>query len=500
MIRSLFRSALAASSTAIALAVVLPTAPVTAQSAAQAPYEDSLSAAEARADIAALYDTMQAEHVDLFARRTRAEYDAKIAEIAARIDGPIARSAFHRMVQEALAFGRVGHAKSDAPFLDVMTHVQEGGTIIPLSVTYRGEAMLTDQWASEGDAMPPGSRVMRLGGLTLAEFERRARKLVSADTDRLLRAQIELGLPAYLFLVFGPRDTLEIEFIAPDGRQESRAIPARGFGEMYALQAARPVPNASRPASMRAFEDVGGGVFYIKPGPFFATEEERGEGGETYAIEPYRALVREAFAALADSAAKDLVIDLRGNPGGDASFSDLVVGRVADRPFAQSSRYELRAGPNTKAAWAQREPEGDGLGARIADALARAEPGERIAIEVPEAPPIADNAFSGRVFVIVDRHSYSNAAVVAAMMQDLGLATIMGEETADLATTYGATETFTLPASGVKVIYPKAFMVRPSGSLAVRGVVPDFAIQPNPVSAAEDRMLDTALTQIRLTR
>lgn len=50
------------------------------------------------------------------------------------------------------------------------------------------------------------------------------------------------------------------------------------------------------------------------------------------------------------------------------------------------------------------------------------------------------------------------------------------------------------------MIYPKAFMVRPSGSLEVRGVIPDFVIQPNPVGVAEDRMLEIALTQIRLTR
>ena len=108
--------------------------------------------------------------------------------------------------------------------------------------------------------------------------------------------------------------------------------------------------------------------------------------------------------------------------------------------------------------------------------------------------------FHGRVWVLVNQHSYSNAAVVAALMQDLGIATIVGEETADLPTTYGAVETFALPNSGAVITYPKAYMVRPSGDQSTRGVVPDFVIAPNPVGSAEDVMLETALVQIRTAR
>ena len=57
-----------------------------------------------------------------------------------------------------------------------------------------------------------------------------------------------------------------------------------------------------------------------------------------------------------------------------------------------------------------------------------------MAIELPSIEPIDENAFEGRVWLLVDKHSYSNAAVVAALMQDLDIATIMGEETADLPT------------------------------------------------------------------
>ena len=52
-------------------------------------------------------------------------------------------------------------------------------------------------------------------------------------------------------------------------------------------------------------------------------------------------------------------------------------------------------------------------------ALAAAQDGERVAVDLPATQPIADNAFDGRVWVLVNRHTYSNAAVIAALMQVL---------------------------------------------------------------------------------
>lgn len=459
-----------------------------------------LSEEQAKEDIETLYQRLQLEHVDLFARRTRAEYDAHIASLFGRIEGPVPRAAFHLMLHDAMAFGNIGHAKTEAAMNEVFAHVGAGGGIIPLSVVYRGERMITDNWTGPGRALPPGSRITAIGGMPLAEFEAKARRIISADTEQLLRAQIELGMPAYLYLIFGPVDSLAIEYADASGAIRSHLVAAMQLGEMYALHDARAVPTPGRNSAARTYRALDNGVFYIQPGPFSATSEERGEDGDAYAIEPFRAFVEEAFAALAQSGSRDLIIDLRDNGGGDASFSDLIIARLTDEPYRHSARYEVRAGPNTKAIWADRAIDGDTLAGRLAAALRKAGDGERVAIDLPETQPITDNAFDGRVWVLVNRHSYSNAAVIAAMMQDTGIATIMGEETADVPTTYGAVESFALPNSGATIIYPKAYMVRPSGLEEVRGVVPDFLIAPAAIGSPRDTMLEIALTEIGLSR
>lgn len=466
---------------------------------ATASAQQVLPADRAREDFTYLYTTMQAEDIDLFARRSRAEYDTHFSQLLGEIDGPVDADRFHLLVSRLLAFGHVGHAQSDAAVRDVLAYLARGGTIFPLGITFRGREMLTDGWADKGDTMPPGSRVTRIAGLDLASFEERAWQIISADTPRLLRAQLEMGMPIYLQLLFAKRKTLPVAFLRPDGSAGTLDLQRVDCAGMQKLQRDRPVASADPDGSKRSYRLQGDSVFYLHPGPFYALENEKGEGGKTYAIASFARFIDEAFARLHESGASDLLIDLRGNPGGDASFSDLIVSRLVDRPYRFASRYMVRAGPLTKAAWADREKD-DTLSGRIAAALARADVGQVVPISLPAVPPAESGHFPGRVFVLVDRHSYSNAAVVAALMQDQRIATIMGEETADLGTTYGAVETFKLPHSGVEVHYPKAYMVRPSGDEGVHGVRPDFPIATNSIGALRDTMLETALVQIARTR
>jgi hypothetical protein len=139
----------------------------------------------------------------------------------------------------------------------------------------------------------------------------------------------------------------------------------------------------------------------------------------------------------------------------------------------------------------------DAISSKLAEAYASAKPGERIEFEIPMAYPREGRRFSGRVYILVNRRSYSNSVQVAAMAQDYKFATILGEETADLATTYGAMETFTLSKSGIKVNFPKALIVRVNGDLQARGVVPDIAIVSPVIQGPDDPVLSLALSAIR---
>jgi C-terminal processing protease CtpA/Prc len=121
--------------------------------------------------------------------------------------------------------------------------------------------------------------------------------------------------------------------------------------------------------------------------------------------------------------------------------------------------------------------------------------GERFPFEVPYAHPREGSRSSGHVYALVNRHCYSNAAVVPAMIQDYGLQAMIGEETADLPTTHASSVQFKLPNAGIVVTNSKAYSVRPSGDGSIHGVLPDHMIE-HPLTATEDVALQKSLILI----
>jgi len=189
---------------------------------------------------------------------------------------------------------------------------------------------------------------------------------------------------------------------------------------------------------------------------------------------------------------------VRDNPGGDNSFSDAMIAWFATKPFRFTDAFDIKVSEATIASNAKRlDGAADSISAKFAAAYAKAKPGEHVRFEIPFAAPRKGTRFTGRVHLLVNRHSYSNTVNVAAIVQDYGFGDILGEETADLASTLGAMETFTLSRTGIVVGYPKARILRPNGDPSARGVVPDVAIATPIAPSAKDTVLESALEWVR---
>jgi C-terminal processing protease CtpA/Prc len=176
----------------------------------------------------------------------------------------------------------------------------------------------------------------------------------------------------------------------------------------------------------------------------------------------------------------------------------------ADKPFRFFSQFKVRVSPESTKANADRlqnDAEAAGpVSRQYAELYAKAKPGDVVDFEMPLAQPHQDERFRGKVFLLIDRQSYSNAVAVAALVQDYKFGTILGEETSDMATTYGAMEKFTLPKTGITVGYPKARIVRPNGDLRARGVTPDIPIPIPAVETPADEVLQRAVSIARETK
>jgi C-terminal processing protease CtpA/Prc len=462
------------------------------------------SAEQIRADFTLLYQTLQAAHFDVYAHRSKKDYDELFQRMQAEFTQPMTRDAAEVAFQRFVAFGRVAHARIDGLQTRFAAYRQQGGRALPIQIRFQDGAIWIAENYSGLDSFQRGDRVLTINGMTVTTLLPRLAAHVSADNDYLLSTLIELGLPALLWQELGPLDQFTLQLQRAQQPAFTVIVPARTRAEAQAADAKQAPVLAldwdKREARVIA-ADAGGhnqAIGYLRPGPFYNNEAD--------ATDPWdnRAFIRfidQAFTGFNNDKLSAVLIDLRDNPGGDNSFSDHMLSWFATKPYRFASDFRIRVSDATTASNAKRLQASTDLGndtsQQFAARYAQHKPGDIFSYPFPMTAPRAAPRYQGTVYLLINRRSYSNTVMVAAIGQDYGFATVLGEETADLATTYGAMEQFTLTQTGLVVGYPKAHIIRPNGSLVSRGVQPDWPIRTPVVESADDPVLKQALQQIR---
>ena len=186
----------------------------------------------------------------------------------------------------------------------------------------------------------------------------------------------------------------------------------------------------------------------------------------------WRAFLRESFASA--RGARKLVIDIRGNEGGDSDVIDEVVRHLLAKPLAVTGWREVvryRKLPEELGAHVSSWDDsfrdfgdlpdlGNGFFLRKEAAVRTIEP--------------APDAYAGTVELLIDEANSSATFLLASIVKEHGLATLAGRETGGnrRGTNGGRIAFLKLPASGIEVDVPLVGYF-PTTPQPDRGVVPD---------------------------
>ncbi|GAA0712781.1 S41 family peptidase [Dokdonella soli] len=450
------------------------------------------AAKQVRADFDELYERLQATHYDLYARRSKPDFDARFKSLRGSFDTPMKRFDIQTRFQDFIAYGNVAHARIDFPMDVYRAYRAGGGKVFPLRVRIVNGAARVSSNQSGLDAISLGDEIVAFDGQPGAAWLSSLRRHLSADNDYMAYAMLESLLPAVEWLEHRDATRFHMKLRTAQGKTYEVVVPARSRDEMQASSEKLP-KTFELDWDKRESRMLQNGVAYLRPGPFYNNDPGATNMWDATA---YSVFIDAAFWRFIEAGAKSLVIDLRDNPGGDNSFSDPMVSWFATKPFRFASDFRIKVSQaaidtNRKRLVANAD-DAASTSHKLAAAYATRKPGDVFSYEIPLAQPRPGTRFQGKVFLLINRHSYSNTVSVAALAQDYGFATILGEETSDLATTYGAMEEFELSRTGVTVGFPKAYIIRPSGATDARGVRPDIAIDTPTVPTQEDTVLARA--------
>ncbi|WP_300530109.1 S41 family peptidase [Maricaulis sp.] len=472
-------------STALALGLGLLTAPVTAQT------PDRFSPEQLRSDFDHLYTTLQSAQPGLYSATPQSVLDQRHAEMMGDITGPM--SAFEATVyfQTFLSEIRIAHTRIDFPVGDWFAWRDNGGGAVPFDIRIRDGRVLVESAMPLENGLQRGDEIIAINGTPNAIWLNRMTRHLSADTPDFAYTLLESYFPAVVWLEHSEADSLAVTVIRGDAPEITINVPLLSRDEMAALADA-PVQSFQLPLfdTRMIGEDIG----YLRPGPFYNTDD----GGNTWDPTSYVARVDAAFGDFIEADAGAVILDLRDNPGGNNTFSDPIIAWFADQDWRFASEFRLLVSEATTASNAARLADGGGeVSAQYAELFANARNGDIILYDFPEAKPREGERFEGEVYVLINRYSYSNAVTTAALIQDYGFGTIVGEVTADMSTTYGAMEYFSLPTTGIRVGYPKAHIIRPNGDDHPHPVTPDLELDLPPLRGEHDAALEQLVDHIR---
>ncbi|MEL6250801.1 MAG: S41 family peptidase [Bacteroidota bacterium] len=452
-----------------------------------------ISAEQAKEDLDFLYSTLQQTHYDLFVNTEKVVFDARLKELKAGITDSVDMLDFHRRVQPFVALSELAHCSSEFPFQsNYGPYIQNGGTLFPFSVDIEGKKVFITENYSGKKEIGQGDELISINEKPISAVMAALYGHLSGESHYLKNSLInQLEFARVYWLVNDEVKSFKLKLKSKSaGDIYTSIVVAKAAAEMEEhFEEKDPLSDYSR--EFKFIEDVA----YLRPG-IFLNQSASGNTSEhdTFDKSEFVKFIDSSFAKVLEANSEHLIIDLRGNPGGDNSFSDHMLSYFANEPFWFCSEFHVRTSEITKKFWEGVEQENL---QEMRRQILENKNGNQFQVSFGTYDPLAvEQRYHGQVYVLINRYSYSNTVTTAAIIKDYGFGTLLGEITADTPTSFGAVHQFPLPHSQIKITFPKALIVRPNGSRNLIGVRPDFPITETRDNGVDD-VLEGTLNFIR---
>ena len=446
---------------------------------------------ELKQDFEYLYSSLKKSSYNMFVNTPEEDYNEAFKSVMTSIPDSLTLIEVYRLFQPFVALAGLGHCHLDYPFQRLYgTYLQNGGLLFPLNVQIEGDKVFVKNNYSTNDLIRVGDEILSINGESMQDIMTVVYKYISAENNYFKSTFVDMiSLPRMMWILEESSDRYEVKIKNTKGTIKSfnlDPIAAGAFEEAFAKE--KSILETDR---IIKFNDENA---YLKPGPFL---NANGTGNtseiETFNTDEFFYFLDSAYTEIAKNKSANLIIDLRNNSGGNNSHSDEMLSYFANKPFRFCSKFKVKTSQMAKKFW---KKVNDTTNTTLKKQILSHKDGEVFESEIPFCEPKPDSLkFKGNVYVLINRYSFSQASITAAMIQDYKFGIVIGEETADPAM-YGSIHQFDLPNTKIAVSYPKALIVRPSGKVTLKGTVPDYVVANN-VFSEKDEILDFTLELIR---
>lgn len=450
------------------------------------------SPGQLQSDLAYVRRALEEVHPGLYWYTPQDSMNHAFARAAAALSRPMTEPEYWQVLQTVVARVHCGHTRvqHSAPYRAWFR--RQPHAYFPFTIAIRQDRLFVVDNQSTTPELAAGTEILALDGHPTAEVLPRLRTLISADGygTGFQNHELEAGFfEEYYWSFYQAKSAYPVLVRDSTGRQHlllPQPRPAPAPVATVAVAAATPEQEqARRLARLRSvrYPDALPGTAVLRISSFSYD-----------AAEDYKQFHAALFTELKQRRTKCLVIDLRGNPGGNnAIAADLL------RYLVKSEFVLTKSALGTVFLPSFMQPDAQ-KAAYFDTTHVQRLPGGTVAFTaatVGPQQPYQGRYFRGRVVLLIDGGTFSAASNLAASLRAQRRVTIIGEESggAEAGLSGGTISRLELPYTHLVLHLPHFRLLTACPTPARgRGVRPDRLVAPTPPQVAT--RTDAILTQL----
>jgi hypothetical protein len=367
------------------------------------------TSAELREDLTLLRSALEEGHPGLYTYTAKPEFDTLFDRALQSLDRPMTEAAFVRVLMPLIA--RIGCGHTDLIRSRAFEDAERD--VFPMEVALlQGRCYVVRDWRVTAP-LPARTELLGIDGMPIKDVCNRLRGDIGRDGHNETFPDVFLGrrFKRSYYESFGSKPELEVQAREPGGPVKTVRVPTMSRAQMRV-----------RAGTLKSLGDVGirdavrfrilaGGVGYIGVSEFVAFHKDS---------------IARMFRDLERDRVDKLIVDLRGNPGGQDENLQYLASFLVDRPYVWFQRQMVRSrGPYTFQKDTENYAADDTLNAGYQPVAGKA----GFYVFPDTLRPGSQYHYDGDLVVLTDGWTFSAAAAFAGLLHRQGRAVLVGEET-----------------------------------------------------------------------
>lgn len=402
-------------------------------------------------------EVLEKEHAGLYRYKSKFELEKLFNNCFVSLNQPMPQLEFAKSIMFLVSSIEDGHTGTNLPKL-LMNYYTENEKMFPANVYFiNNKAYIL---CSRFKALPAETEILAIDNRPISEIKKELFKFLPSDGKIESKKTQTLNNGAFPFLynwIFGTKNEFSVKYKNKQGEIKSSTINAEFLKDFEC-------DNGSSFSNTKSLQ-----LDFLQKNTALLTLKTFDEN-RLSEKQNFKVFLEESFNEINSKKISNLIIDLRGNAGGEDGYGALLYSYLASEPFKYFSSIE-----STKSKMQLKD-------------------NPLLGLQQPQK-----NNFNGKVLFLINGLCFSTTADFCSIAKSNNRGKFIGEETGGgyYGNTSGSTLKVQLPNSKINITIPQLKYVNDVAKAKYkdRGIIPDYIILPtiNEVIYHKDVQLDFAL-------